>query len=319
MNLPRPCGCKGCRTCLLCEKTYNITLKQPILNCENGSYIYCPMCEKAWPGWNVNDNLHPHHKGQFIEFPGIYIHFNFLSPIEEVQLIERVDLLPWDLSQSGRRKQNFGPKCNFKGRKIRGGFNGFPKSTKFIQDRFKSVPIMKGFQTVEQCSLEYDPIRGASIDPHIDDCWIWGERIVTVNLLSDSLLTMTCNNKHNKYNLECVKSYPTVLKQDGKYNTNYDCYKLRYLDCDRSPIVRIPMPKRSLLIMYGSARYDWEHQVLREDISSRRVCIAYREFTPPYLENGTNYKEVKEISQNALKFWDDNYDLTTFSNISNVY
>lgn len=306
MNQSRPCGCKGCRTCLLCEKTYNITLKQPNLNIDNGAYIFCPICEKAWPGWNMRDNVHPHHKGQPIEFPGIYIIFDFLSAVEEAKLIKSLDCLPWDLSQSGRRKQNFGPKCNFKGRKIRiGSFNGFPLSTKFLQDRFKTVPIMKGFQTVEQCSLEYDPLRGASIDPHIDDCWIWGERIVTANILSDSVLTMTCNIKHDKYNLDCVKSYPRVLKEDVKFNTTPECYQLKYLDYKKSPIVRIPMPKRSLLIMFGSARYDWEHQLLREDISNRRVCIAYREFTPPYLKNGYEFDHVKEVHHNAEKFWDD--------------
>lgn len=71
-----------------------------------------------------------------------------------------------------------------------GLFEGFPKFSKFLQDRFETVPLLKDFQTIEQCSLEYDPSKGASIDPHIDDCWVWGERVVTVNCLSDSILTL---------------------------------------------------------------------------------------------------------------------------------
>lgn len=71
-----------------------------------------------------------------------------------------------------------------------GTFRGFPAYSKFVQDKFKDVPLLKTFQTIEQCSLEYDPVKGASIDPHIDDCWIWGERVVTVNCLSDSVLTL---------------------------------------------------------------------------------------------------------------------------------
>lgn len=27
MDYPRPCGCKGCRTCLKCEEEYNIRKK----------------------------------------------------------------------------------------------------------------------------------------------------------------------------------------------------------------------------------------------------------------------------------------------------
>ena len=37
---------------------------------------------------------------------------------------------------------------------------------------------------MEQCSIEYRPETGARIDPHIDDCWVWGERIVQVWSLS---------------------------------------------------------------------------------------------------------------------------------------
>lgn len=305
MNQPRPCGCKGCRTCLLCEEKFNIVKKESIINLENGTYIYCPICKLAWPGWNLHDNFHPNHKGQPIEYPGIFIQNDFLSCVEEKEVIESLDQMSWDLSQSGRRKQNFGPKCNFKKRKVQlGNFKGFPKTTKFIQEKFEFVPIMKGFKTIEQCSIEYDPGKGASIDPHIDDCWIWGERIVTVNLLSSSILTMTCNSKYNKYNLDCVESYPSILMNNGSFNCTGDSFKLNTCDMENSPVVRIPMPERSLLVMYGSARYDWEHQVLRQDISSRRVCIAYREFTPPFLENGIQYECVKNVYLNALNYFE---------------
>ena len=47
------------------------------------------------------------------------------------------------------------------------------------------------FRAVEQCSIEYRPETGASIEPHIDDCWIWGERIVQLNCLSETTLTLT--------------------------------------------------------------------------------------------------------------------------------
>ena len=51
-------------------------------------------------------------------------------------------------------------------------------------------------------------------------------------------------------------------------------------------VIRVPMPRRSLLVLYGHARYNFEHAVLREDIMDRRICLAYREFTPPFLEGG---------------------------------
>jgi DNA N6-methyl adenine demethylase len=55
--------------------------------------------------------------------------------------------------------------------------------------------------------------------------------------------------------------------------------------------------------MYGPPRYQWEHSVLREDITSRRVCIAYREFTPKYLEGGCAENDGQVIIDAAKHFW----------------
>lgn len=182
--------------------------------------------------------------------------------------------------------QNFGPKCNFKKRRLQlGSFNGFPQSTKFVQDRFSQTEILKDYITIEQCSLDYNETSGASIDPHIDDCWIWGERIVTVNLLSDSVLTLVPYRGDSKrYNLELAPE-------------RYRC------PLDEERVVRVPMPRRSLLVLFGEARYSWEHCVLREDISGRRVCLAYREFTAPYLPGGANHTKSRDVLEHAQTYW----------------
>lgn len=232
--------------------------------------------------------------------------------------------------------QNYGPKCNFKKQRVRcENFTGYPAFTKFIQDRFSSVTVLKGFQTVEQCSLEYTIERGASIDPHIDDCWIWGERIPTLSMLTDSTLTLRkFVGSASKYNLAETNKYPFVVRNDGTVKTNDDLEKeFRELsmseekkqppkimdditsearDCtsiqqnkESEPrILRIPMPRRSLLVLYGSPRYDWEHGILREDIASRRVCITYRELTPTYLSCGPKADTGKTILKASQMFWD---------------
>lgn len=299
METVRSCGCKGIRSCLLCETKYKIVkvnLKTRFEKCS--SYVYCPNCDKAWPSWNIHlYKNHPNHKGTSIEFPGVYIKLDFLSPCEIKSLRSALEEIPWEVSQSGRRKQNFGPKCNFKKKKLQlGAFSGFPKSTQFVQQKFSEVPILNNFQTVEQCTLEYDPLRGASIDPHIDDCWIWGERIVTVNVIGNSVLTMSpYRGPYAKYNLESVTEYSTILK-DFKFDTDNKNEK------NEDVIVRLPMPEGSLMVLYGNARYKWEHCVLREDITSRRICLAYRELTPPYLYNSANNQIIEELLKRASVF-----------------
>lgn len=313
MTKPRPCGCKGCRTCLVCETQYgaNDFKLQQTFNREN-SYVYCPFCNKAWKGWDMDlYKEHPNHSGESVDYPGVKIIMDFINTQEEELLMKNIDEVPWDTSQSGRRKQNFGPKTNFKKRKIvLGNFEGFPLFTKYLQDRFKQVDLLRGYETIEQCSLEYDPSKGASIDPHIDDCWIWGERIVTVNCLSDTVLTMTPYLGDNKkYNLQDAESYSSVVDSDGKVKCDISGEEGNVLEeCKPNIIndivVRIPMPRRSLLVIYGEPRYHWEHSVLREDIMSRRVCIAYREFTPPYLKGGQRENIGQIVRDKSKEFWD---------------
>ncbi|XP_019757461.1 alpha-ketoglutarate-dependent dioxygenase alkB homolog 4 [Dendroctonus ponderosae] len=304
MNTARPCGCKGCRTCLHCEALFGISFdKENIKNGTENKQVYCPFCNLCYPGKSVDSyKSHPNHEGTPTRYEGIYIEMNFLSDSEHDQLMQGIDSMAWDLSQSGRRKQNFGPKCNFKARKLRlGKFQGFPKFTRFVQEKFEDVPILQGFQTIEQCSLEYDPARGSSIDPHVDDCWVWGERIVTVNLLSDSVLTLTPNQYPTRYNLDLVGTYPKVVQHSVKLETNRSDQSVEACVEDT---VLVPMPKNSLLVMYGSARYDYEHRILREDITERRVCLAYREFTPIYLEGGQFYEEGKLVTKISKEFFD---------------
>jgi len=290
---PRQCGCKGYRSCLQCEQEFNfapckeLLLSEKFLN-DNGvaSYVFCPECNLAWPGWDCDMIMdqHPNHEGQSVPFPGVFVKKNFLSEEEMSKLIECCDSMPWDISQSGRRKQNFGPKANFKKRKLQlGNFKGFPGFSQLFYKKMNDIPLMEDYKTIEQCSLEYNPERGASIEQHIDDCWVWGERVVTINLNGNSVLTLT------KY-----------LGDSSKYNLN-DVDGLNFPNDSANICVRIPQPSRSLVIMHGPARYYFEHCVLRRDIKERRVCIALREFTPRYLQPEEATGQI--VLQAASKFF----------------
>lgn len=306
MNTDRPCGCKSFRTCMICEAEFGLNQGE-----DWGKQLKSQNREFYEYSIENGSSFKVENPKKTLDFPGIKIIYDFVTPEEENSLIAGLDELPWDSSQSGRRKQNFGPRANFKKRKAKNGpFKGFPMCTKFIQDRFNSEPLLESYRTVEQCSIEYRPETGAAIEPHIDDCWIWGERIVQLNLLSPSFLTCTPHTGgRGKYNLADVETYPKIV-DDSKvvYNPFMDkvseaAFGFPGSDFSENCAVKIPLPARSLLIMHGSARYEWEHAILREDISGRRVVIAYRELTPPYLPGGKDYGVGEEILGNAEKFW----------------
>lgn len=195
---------------------------------------------------------------------------DFVSEEEEIKLIENIDRIPWVESQSGRRKHDFGPKVNFKKKKIRlNTFKGFPEYSRFILQRLATVEELSDFLAVEMCNLDYHPSKGAAIDPHFDDFWLWGERLVTLNLLSETCYTLTQSDSNDQ--------------------------------------IVIHLPRRSLVVLYGEARFKWMHSIAREHINTRRIGITIRELTPLFLNGG----ELEATGNELLAIAKQNCDIET--------
>ncbi|XP_073688889.1 alpha-ketoglutarate-dependent dioxygenase alkB homolog 4 [Garra rufa] len=259
------CGCKGIRTCLRCEAGES---KRHILQTNeliHYDFIYDPVSKSAVP--EVENGTQ-----QSFAFPGIFLWENFVSEDEERELIARMDQDVWRESQSGRRKQDFGPKVNFKKRRVRvGSFTGLPAFSRHLVDRMSKAPELASFKPVEQCNLDYDPFRGSAIDPHLDDSWLWGEHLVTINLLSDTVLTMSLDQGWGDMS-------------DGEVQ------------------VAVHVSRRSLIVLYGEARHRWKHAIHRKDIQRRRVCSTFRELSEEFLQGGEQEKLGSELLDIALSF-----------------
>lgn len=290
MDTSRKCGCKGIRTCIICEnqgKSRNVT--QHDSSSAVRTYTFCAKCNKAWKdldetgennklygisgtstdtyGARQNgSDLECQHTGLCMEFSGIEIIHDFVSGEEEEEICTTIDKTPFVLSQSGRRKQDYGPKVNFKKQKLKmSGFTGLPKFSQELYERMTKLDSLTNFQPVELCNLEYSSERGSSIDPHFDDFWLWGERLVTLNLLSDSILCFTNDDK------------PEIE-------------------------VHVPMLRRSLLIVYGPARHVWKHAIHRQNIQDRRIAITLRELSKEFQTGGKREEEGDELLKIALSF-----------------
>ena len=113
------------------------------------------------------------------------------------------------------------------------------------------------FKPVELCNLEYCPDRGSTIAPHMDDSWIWGPRLVTVTLCSSTVMTFT--------------------------------------NLSTSVQIHIPLPRASLLVVQGVARYEWLHSIRRDHIVGRRIGITLRELSGEFLEGGNQEAIGREV------------------------
>jgi alkylated DNA repair protein alkB family protein 4 len=256
------CACKGIRSCLLCEKQGEHH-RVHIVHAKD--YVYCTVCKQAWSG-DLGPHNHPSHSGSSVTFPGIEILPDFVSEDEESNLCAEIDQKDWTASQSGRRKQDFGPKVNFKKQKVRlSSFTGFPSYSRLLIDRFAQHPLLANFTPVELCNLEYIPERGSAIDPHFDDWWLWGERLVTLNLLSPIVETFTCS----------------------------DCPEVS---------VAVYVPRRSLIIVGGPARYKWMHAIHRDSIRSRRIAMTFRELSQEFCMGGPNENIGHELTAIAQQY-----------------
>ncbi|XP_068572540.1 alpha-ketoglutarate-dependent dioxygenase alkB homolog 4 [Cebidichthys violaceus] len=258
------CACKGIRRCLQCDILKGEGQLEANESTVVHHFLYDPETSLA---------VHKDAEAASFPFPGVFLQENFISEEEEKRLISTMDQDVWIESQSGRRKQDFGPKVNFKKRKVRiGGFSGLPALSQKLVLRMQQEPSLAGFQPVEQCNLDYHPERGAAIDPHRDDSWLWGERLVTLNMLSSTTLTMS-------------------LEQG-----------LPELGLAEEVHVALRLPRRSLVVLYGEARHRWKHAIYRDDVQQRRVCSTYRELSAEFLPGGQRAELGAQLLNISLSF-----------------
>lgn len=228
----------------------------------NASLLYLTRCNEHQDAntWVVEKEF---------SIQGLTLIPDWLSETEEVQITLALDTPPsegregWVPSQSGRRKQHFGPTANFKKRKLKlkENYVGIPAELVPIVHRLDTVPELKDdripFQVAEVASLEYLADQGSNIDPHIDDTWVWGPRIAGICTGCDCVMSfVTCS--------------PTKTEQVVE--------------------LQVLLPNRCFFILDGDARYRWLHGIRRGALfGKRRVSLTIRELTQAIL---TSHQEL---------------------------
>ena len=171
----------------------------------------------------------------------------------------------WKLSQSGRRKQDFGPKINFLKKKIKvdNSCRAVPPflreilrrvSRSYADSKDRTLSVLDGFNPIEMVALEYEQNRGSHIEPHLDDVWAWGPRIVGISLLSDSHMLFIKKDNHGA-----------------------------------EEVVKVSLPARSAYVMSGDSRYKWLHAISPSLVTSRRISLTFREMSDAVI------KEHKDV------------------------
>jgi hypothetical protein len=198
-------------------------------------------------------------------FEGFYVIKNFVSKEEESAILSEINSIEWKESQSGRKKQDFGPKINYKKRKII--YEG-ESTISLLPDKVKSLITEKlkfiksenlgidlvDFSVAGVGNLFYSNKFGSHIESHIDDYWVWGPRIIGMNLLSETIMTFSID-----------------ILLDG-------CEKLLF-------VIDFPLKPGDIYVMSGKARYLWKHAIKKENILADRIAVTIREYEEEYKNN----------------------------------
>lgn len=196
------------------------------------------------------------------QFSGVHVFRDFFSTDEADRLLKEVEDAPFIPAQSGKWKQHYGPKVNFNEQKINSAqFRGLPDYARRIESRLRKLvrqgrpgspadnhglrTALEAFGATDVFVLRYLERNASNLDFHRDDTFAYGETILDVSLESDSVLTF----------LEG--------REPDRQTNPAEC-------------VRVPLPARSLAVVYGRARFAWDHAILAYDIVGRRTSITLR-------------------------------------------
>lgn len=154
---------------------------------------------------------------------------------------------------------------NFKQQKLRlSAFDGMPDFSLPLLSRMSSSDArLQNYTALELANLEYTPERGSCIEFHRDDTWIWGNRLISISLLSASVITLW--------------------------------------DESAKALFFVPLPRCSLLCMADDVRYKLKHAVLSEHITSRRIALTMREADTKFYAGDLFEQSGREMLERARR------------------
>ena len=233
-------------------------------------------------------------------FSGVRVHPDALSPAESEALLAEIERRPFLPSQSGKQKQHFGPRFNFVRRRMNADrFSGLPASAHALEARLRACvagdrrgdpadlarcrAALVDYTTTDVFVLRYAESERSNLDFHVDDLHAYGEAILDVSLDSDSVLSFLG-----------PEAAPAGA---GNRDTDRGGPADRQ-DPDAGRVcVRVPLPARSIAVVYGAARFAWQHAILAGDIRGIRTSITLRTLSPALRETPAGRQVLERAKQ----------------------
>lgn len=153
---------------------------------------------------------------------GLKIYFDFISSLEEKELINKIDQHPW-ITDLSRRVQHYGYKYDYKARRLDNSFylGPLPLWQTVLAEKMREGGLID-FVPDQAIINEYEP--GQGISPHIDCQPCFGDAIVSLSLGSS-----------------CIMNFERMPNSKNK--------------------ISLLLEPRSLVLMKGGSRFEWYHGI----------------------------------------------------------
>lgn len=177
---------------------------------------------------------------------------DFLTPKEESELLEKIDLETWFPNRTGsRRVQIYGPYHNKQYKIIPGKYSKHPPHVKWLAE----VTLKKLQELVENGKIDSKLVFPTK--------WVNDQELeVYINeFLPKSGLRYHFDHRHTYNELICGIS----LNSDSIISFKKG-----------SEIEEISIPQRSLYLMFGTWRKDWKHGLQPKHVTDKRVSVTFR-------------------------------------------
>ncbi|KAB2053781.1 hypothetical protein ES319_A12G210700v1 [Gossypium barbadense] len=206
-----------------------------------------------------------------LNIPGLYLFHDFISVVEEGQLLQAVDTGSW-ISLSKRRVQHYGYKFCYDTRNVdtKQHLGALPSFVSFILERISLSPDIPETLDLDQLTVnEYPP--GVGLSPHIDTHSAFEGLIFSLSLAGP------CIMEFRRYT--AGSWVPKTASISGMEVENPN-------SCSEVSGKAIYLPPRSMLLLSGEARCAWHHYIPHHKIDkvnetmirrgSRRVSFTFR-------------------------------------------
>ncbi|KAG0213456.1 hypothetical protein BGX28_004311 [Mortierella sp. GBA30] len=205
---------------------------------------------------------------------GLQVLLDFVTAEEESLLIQQLDAREWagrgvePNPEMKRRHQHYGGTFSYRLRRVVGDMEQLPNMFEFLTNRLLEQDI---YRSSPNSIIVNEYEAGQGIMPHVDAPKLFGKTITALSLLS-----------------ACVMSFRHVKDPDLVY--------------------RIHLPRRSLVVMNGSCRYEYKHSISKELVEyvdgleivrARRVSITYRDMVVDRGQQGPEDEGDAETTHGA--------------------